>query len=619
MALPTKFSLIPVNNTVGLYYHQEEYLKVSNDKWTLLVYKDMLNLKQNLDHNDNILKSLINSVSFSTEPRGKLFYSNVQTHISLLNQLSESLQLKYEDLFADTKRYKRGILNGVGTIWKSITGNLDASDGEFYTECINKLLNDDHQLENLMKNQISVTTSVIKNFNDTIQKFRIDEETFNRDIKIIENAILNISDTIGFIESKLKVIEICENLMENYMYLENELNDILNAITFARLKIIHSAIITPKDLVLSLQQISQGLHKNNLPFPASSTKIAQYLDIIELQAFQTESKIVFILKIPLVQPEAYSIYKLYPIPILDNRTGLFHVLSISEKYIAKDDDSLMFIPLSNLNNCKLLNPRVKLCSNLVPYPIDTDAICEAQILKNPVLLPKTCKSSLVLAKNYNIQELEDNTWLILISDPLTVTIKCQNQEANTEIIYKTSILQLTINCNAYVGNTKIQPKLNQGSEFISTFHTISVPYDCCQHLPENVKDKLKLQPLKLNNFNTENLDIAKHKLEQYSRDLDNLTNEPFVRKHISWFTYFIIVLVITLILLYIFCKCRNRRNVKIAIQNSSDNPPRPPRSNKTLRQIVKFLPRRRPSVGIQEDYEEEDIELNTNNFKKNYA
>lgn len=239
-------------------------------------------------------------------------------------------------------------------------------------------------------------------------------------------------------------------------------------------------------------------------------------------------------------------------------------------------------------------------------------------MKTPTILPKTCKSSLVLAKNYNLQELEDNMWLIIISDPLIITIKCRNQEANTQIINKTSILQLTINCNAYVGNTKVQPKLNQGSEIESTFHTVTIPYDCCQHLPDNVKTKLNLQPLKLNKFNTENLDIANHKLEQYSRDLDNIINEPFVKKHISWFTYFIIILIVILILLYIFCKCKNRRSLRIAIQNSGNQPPRPPKNNKTIRQFVKFLPQRRPSIGIQEDYEE-DMELNTNDFSKNYA
>lgn len=210
-------------------------------------------------------------------PRMSSFRSEVRTHISLLTQISQSLQLKVEEIFADTKRYKRGILNGIGTFWKAITGNLDASDGEYYTNCINKLTNDEHQLENLIKNQISVTTSVIKSFNSTIQKLKIDEETFNKDIKEIENSIYDISDDLAYINSKLRVLELCESLMESYMFLENSLDNILNSITFARLKILHSSIITPKDLVASLQEISQSIHKNNLPI---SPQISKELNIL---------------------------------------------------------------------------------------------------------------------------------------------------------------------------------------------------------------------------------------------------------------------------------------------------------------------------------------------------
>lgn len=39
----------------------------------------------------------------------------------------------------DTKRHKRGIVKGSGTFIKSITGNLDDSDGEFFSSTINRL------------------------------------------------------------------------------------------------------------------------------------------------------------------------------------------------------------------------------------------------------------------------------------------------------------------------------------------------------------------------------------------------------------------------------------------------------------------------------------------------
>uniref|UniRef100_A0A6P7GY14 Uncharacterized protein LOC114348240 n=1 Tax=Diabrotica virgifera virgifera TaxID=50390 RepID=A0A6P7GY14_DIAVI len=196
--------------------------------------------------------------------------------------------LKYKEISSDTvpynKRLKRGLVNGIGTIWKSITGNLDASDGEYFNKCINKINSDETQIENLLKNQISVTTSIIKTFNTSIQKLQIDEETFNNDLKTIETTLLDINNDISFYQAQLQILDLCESLMESYVFLENYLNDILNSITFSRLQILHSSIISPIDLMEALKEISQSLQNNVLPLPTYMSNIAQYIDIIKLQA-----------------------------------------------------------------------------------------------------------------------------------------------------------------------------------------------------------------------------------------------------------------------------------------------------------------------------------------------
>ncbi|VEN49052.1 unnamed protein product, partial [Callosobruchus maculatus] len=213
------------------------------------------------------------------------FRAQVHTHVSLLTQISLSLNEKFQTIFADAQpvsRMKRGLINGIGTFWKAITGNLDSDDGEYYNNCINKLTQDEHQMENLLKNQIFVTTSVIKSFNTTIQKLMIDEQTFNSDLDGIQSSIYNISDSLAFHQAQLSALELCESLMESYLYLEENINDILNSITFAHLRIIHTSIITPKDLLYLLKEMSRNFIRNNLPLPLYPSHVSTYLDIIEL-------------------------------------------------------------------------------------------------------------------------------------------------------------------------------------------------------------------------------------------------------------------------------------------------------------------------------------------------
>ncbi|KAG5898712.1 hypothetical protein JTB14_020906 [Gonioctena quinquepunctata] len=104
-----------------------------------------------------------------------------------------------------------------------------------------------------------------------------------------------------------------------------------------------------------------------------------------------------------------------------------------------------------------------------------------------------------------------------------------------------------------------------------------------------------LKLLKLSKLDTDDLNIAQHKLNQYSEDLDKLINQPYVNKHISWFTYFTITLGILLILLYLFC--RRRRSTRISIMAPDNQPPPTPMPSRTSRtSLSRFIPRRRLSV-----------------------
>lgn len=66
--------------------------------------------------------------------------------------------------------------------------------------------------------------------------------------------------------------------------------------------------------ILATYFIVQSLNKNKLP---QMSQIFQYFDIIESQKFLTNSKVVFVLKIPFIEPEwyTYTFYRLYPIPV----------------------------------------------------------------------------------------------------------------------------------------------------------------------------------------------------------------------------------------------------------------------------------------------------------------
>lgn len=92
-------------------------------------------------------------------PKGQDFYSirsllaDAKTHICLLTRLSDSIKKNLRNL-VDGRIQQGGIVNGVGSFFKAITRNPDATDFEYFTDNINNLQSKQLPIENLPKNQM---------------------------------------------------------------------------------------------------------------------------------------------------------------------------------------------------------------------------------------------------------------------------------------------------------------------------------------------------------------------------------------------------------------------------------------------------------------------------------
>lgn len=93
-------------------------------------------------------------------------------------------------------------------------------------------------------------------------------------------------------------------------------------------------------------------------------------------------------------------------------------------------------------------------------------------------------------------------------------------------------------------------------------HPITKP--SCNHRPGKTHIP-KLRPIKLSKIKSDGLNIAEHKLNQYSKQLDKIIHRSFIKKHYSLFTIVKIILIIALILLYTIFKCKKKRNPRIWI------------------------------------------------------
>ncbi|KAL1489790.1 hypothetical protein ABEB36_013724 [Hypothenemus hampei] len=220
-----------------------------------------------------------------------------------------------------------------------------------------------------------------------------------------------------------------------------------------------------------------------------------------------------------------------------------------------------------------------------------------------------------LSLEMRILNLKDNVWLIISVDTIPFTVKCKDNVISNVIGTNNYILTLRDDCIAYIGDVYIKSQNRNYSRVSYNFHPIELPYKCCKDIPNKI-DRVKLKPLKINDINYDDLNIEKHKLDEYSSQLDNLINEPNVQKYQSWFIYFIVILLVVIILLYIGCECKRKNPRKPSTEGSNEdggNLPTPnySKSRNSSFRLPRFFPSSRRSFRGRSKPEE--IELNTNN------
>ena len=151
-----------INSQYSFYYYN--LTSVTNEYYKLINNKN--EIFNHMDKNLTIeLKTYINILKFNCE------------------QLSDKIKI------LTSHRSKRGIVNGLGTIVKTLTGNLDAEDGRKYDEMFEKI----NRNMNLLQTQNFETVSLNKK---TISKFNIQLENIKHNERILKDQIIEIKKAI---------------------------------------------------------------------------------------------------------------------------------------------------------------------------------------------------------------------------------------------------------------------------------------------------------------------------------------------------------------------------------------------------------------------------------------
>ena len=149
---------------------------------------------------------------------------------NVLNFLKTSIKTTLNNIKLNTNnvnRVRRWIFNGLGTIIKSITGNLNAKNEEKWKDVTRN-----NKIRFKIIYKYSTTSGIIKNFNNTINNNTHNTLNFKKTLNVLETTVRNGLGNVN----KMMFVNILNEIQVLYSLLLNTIQEIENSITFCKLK-----------------------------------------------------------------------------------------------------------------------------------------------------------------------------------------------------------------------------------------------------------------------------------------------------------------------------------------------------------------------------------------------
>ncbi|XP_028164770.1 uncharacterized protein LOC135081622 [Ostrinia nubilalis] len=571
----------------GLYFDKLLDVKFINSYWKVVTYLDIGHINPNLDKVEVLFEKItaycnsFASSKINSECTNSLTALRNQ-HLDNVNKFSSVSYLLSDD--EPKGRVKRGLIDFGGSLLKTFFGTLDTEDAVKFSQAINDVQSDEKKLAYLMKDNIHVIKSTISSFNNSISKVNENEKHLMKNMEVIHNILENVSNSNDKLEIKSQINSLLTSLESIILTLSFDIDDVNNAILFAKLNVLHPTVLNPYQLYSELDKHRNSLPKHSeLPVSLTLQNIHELIDISKLICFYHLNKIIIIVNIPLVLPQVYNLHNVIPLPAPYDisKPDTFVLIAPNTPYIAITGDHMFYSQIRDLSECKMISEKCYVCELVNVYSTIANPTCETILLTEIVnRLPDNCNVKLLHGSVDVFHKLTNNRWLFVQSEPGKCHISCDSQSDDPNVIlFGTGILTIPKNCKAFYKTLQFIPTgetvIKNISNTISNFNIILD--DCCEKAKHN-RTLNKLPFSKLENVN--NLDSLLHAslhLDSLEQDLNKLDNPSHLERYgihyisVSYFISGIFLIYIIYRNRRLFCKSNRNQRCCIQIFNQCNN------------------------------------------------
>lgn len=503
---------------------------------TFLQYTDLNIIEEQLD----TIRNQMTDVKLRLD---NYTYALYEFQIDYLSDKLDTASFQLQSL--QPNRVKRGLIDGLGSIIKSITGNLDYSDALKYDNILRNFEKNQNELISEYNHHISLSKDWMNRHTQIINLLVDNQELINKTLISLLDKNVHAEYTMLKYAKFSQMLSILTNNVNDLL---DDLKRIENILAFTGASSTHHSMLRVDTLSSMIVKIKKLYNKPEI----LDLELREYYKIIRPGSYYSENKIVFIFGLPIISPTSFTLYKLAIVPNKNNQ-----ILIPSHPYIATNEHVHVYIEAE----CPKYKDRY-LCEEKYNHQLKNKPDCIYNLIQSQTL-GNSCNETVISLSQQAMEKLDDRHYTITFPTPTKVTMMCNQDEHST---FKGSYL-LTIPQNCIIKTDtftidNINDRLRGSPIKIMKINTN-------METPISAQPILKLNSLNLNKLHSlqDNIDMQ-HPIEPIQSQFLYHTTAPLY----SITTVIIIIIIILLCQIYLK-KYQKVTKIEDSPKNESENYP----------------------------------------------
>lgn len=308
-------------------------------------------------------------------------------------------------------RNKRGLIDGLGSIIKSITGNLDHKDAQTYNNAIKLLETNEDKILSELNEHISLNKVWMTRYSSILSNIISNQERINNTLDLLLEEKLSAKMYFLRYAKFAQLLAIISNNIDDLFL---EITNIEDTLAFIRASSTHHSMLSIDNLsnmtnrLKSIYGIDQVL----------DAELREYYRVIKPGYYYTGKRIVIIFKFPIISPDQLELYKLAIIP-----NKFMYTFIPPSPFIATNKKIFEYIEAE----CPKFS-KYHLCKEGInQQPSKEHLDCIQNLIYNQSM-EKSCMPMKITLTKEAAEQLDDRSYTLIFPLPTQTELQCERRE-----------------------------------------------------------------------------------------------------------------------------------------------------------------------------------------------